>query len=296
MDVLIENHRVQEEFERWLKIFGDEDPYDSPETVGLKDVLRAHFLIADYFYTEDYGLGGVGPKDPDLLHSSIYRQFVSYGGVDKWKTPYERCATLVFGIVKDHPFHDANKRTALLSLLYFLSKMKRFPTVKQIDIENLIVELAEGDLAKRARYVDFSKKKMQEPEILFLADYLRRNSRPRDTASRSVTYNQLNQCLKRRGFYLDNIKNGSIDVCRDVTKKKGFFSSPEVVQERVLAAIPFQKGWKAQVSKTVVARIREATKLDINNGVDSGAFFGEVDPLYSLIDEYRNPLRRLADR
>lgn len=294
-EIIIENKKIKSEFDRWSNIFGLEDPYDSQETVGLKDVLRAHFLIADYFYTEDYGLGGVGPKDQNLLHSAIYRQFVSFDGVDKWKNSYERCATLVFGIVKDHPFHDANKRTALLTLLHFLSKMKRFPTVKQIELEDLIVDLAENNLRKHRRFIDLSKNG-SDPEVYFLSDYLRRNSRAMDTSFKSITYNQLNQCLKRHGYYLDNIKNGTIELCRDIEKRRHIFAPKELVQERVLPSISFQKGWKSQASKAVVTRIREAAKLNVANGIDSAIFFGEVDPLYSLIDEYRNPLQRLADR
>lgn len=293
-EIIIENLKVRQEFDRWSKKIGISDPYESNKTVGLKDVLRAHFLIVDYFYSEDYGIGGVGPKDIDILHSAIYRQFVSFGGIDKWKTPYERCATLVYGIVKDHPFHDANKRTSLLSLLYFLNRIKRVPTVKQIDLENLVVDLADDTLKKHRRFIELKKNK-QDPEIYYLADYIKRNSRARDNTYRSITYNQLNQCLKKQGYYLDNIKNGTIDVCKD-SKIKKLFSPEQLVQERVLPSISFQKGWKAQVSKTVVSKVREATKLDVKHGVDSAVFFDGVDPLNALIDEYRFPLKRLANR
>ena len=104
------NADVEREYARWVALVGVDDPYTSRNTVGLHQVLRAHFLIVDFFSQEGGGVGGVGPKSLDLLHSAIYRQFVSFGGKDKWAEPLEKCATLLFGLVKDHPFHDANKR------------------------------------------------------------------------------------------------------------------------------------------------------------------------------------------
>lgn len=56
-----------------MEHFGEHDPYDTDGNIGLHDVLRAHFLIADYFYSEGYGIGGIGPRDPHLLHSAVYR-------------------------------------------------------------------------------------------------------------------------------------------------------------------------------------------------------------------------------
>lgn len=88
---------VEKELTRWISLLGDSDPYASSDTLGLYDVLRAHFLIVDYFYGKDSGLGGIGPRDTNLLHSALYRPFVSLGGIPKWNTSYEKAATLIFG-------------------------------------------------------------------------------------------------------------------------------------------------------------------------------------------------------
>jgi hypothetical protein len=97
---------IETEYRRWLKKIGDQDPYASRDTIGLQDILRAHFLIVDFFLENKYGIGGIGPKSVDLLHSAIYRQFVGFGSVEKWPGQYERLTTLLFGLVKDHLFHD----------------------------------------------------------------------------------------------------------------------------------------------------------------------------------------------
>ena len=129
MEILAEP--IRREYERWGRMVGLEDPYASPSTLGILDVLRAHFLIADFFYEIGVGLGGVGPRDLNLLHSAVSRQFTEFGSAKKWTNGFETCATLFYGLIKDHPFHDANKRTAFLSALYHLHKMGRCPTVSQ---------------------------------------------------------------------------------------------------------------------------------------------------------------------
>ena len=72
-------------------------PYQSNDTIGLHELLAAHFLMIDYFAEKRYGIGGVGPRSLDLLHSSLSRQFTGYGGVRKWSGLFENCATLIFG-------------------------------------------------------------------------------------------------------------------------------------------------------------------------------------------------------
>jgi hypothetical protein len=120
------NSEAREEYDRTVSCI-DRDPYASQSTLGLIDVIRAHYLIVDFFLTEQRELGGIGPRDIRLLESALYRPHVEFGGAAKWSTPFDRAATTLFGLIKDHPFHDANKRTALLSILYLLAKQGRTP-------------------------------------------------------------------------------------------------------------------------------------------------------------------------
>lgn len=82
MEILIENQSVKNEFNRWSEHFGEDDPYTANGNIGIRDVLRAHFLITDYFFAEGYGIGGIGPREPNLLHSAVYRQFTGFDGKD----------------------------------------------------------------------------------------------------------------------------------------------------------------------------------------------------------------------
>ena len=292
--VIFDNARIEEEFLRWIDYFGTEDPYHSSDTVGMMDVLRAHFLVADYFYTKDMGLGGIGPRDPNLLHSAVYRQFVSFSGQDKWSNAFERAATLLYGIITDHPFHDANKRTGLLVLLLFLNKMNRVPTIGQKELEDFAVDISNHQLKKHARYKELKKKKI-DSEVYFIADFLRRKSRKLDRRFYSITYRELDRRLQDFGYRLKNPHKNFIDVVRVEQRRKLFgFGGKEQVDVKV-AQVGFP-GWKCQVNKGAISTIRKETKLTPEHGFDSQSFYQGADPVQSLIAQYSKPLERLAYR
>lgn len=295
MDFL--SHQVQVKYTRWLDQVGTDDPYNSDQTVGLQEILRVHFLIADYFYNEGEGIGGIGPKDINLLHSARYRQFVSFDGIKKWSDPFDICATLFFGIVKDHPLHDANKRTAFLVSLYHMHKIGRCPAAPQKRFEDFAIAVAESRLAKYRRYKAFTEKQ-EEPEIRYIADFFNRNTRAVDNRYYTITFNQLNTILHKFRFGLENLRGNHIDVVRYETRRAKLgmlrIGKRETVPVRV-AKIGFP-GWKSQVGKGAINTVRKETGLIAKRGYDSQTFYQGADPIPALISQYHGPLRRLADR
>lgn len=288
---------LEREYSRWAEKIGKDDPYDSRTTVGVHDVLKAHFLILDFFSQDQSGegVGGVGPKDLHLLHSAVYRQFVSFGGRDKWQSPIEKCATLMYGLVKDHPFHDANKRTGFLTTLLFLQKLGRTPTIKQKEFEDFVVDVADNQIEKYARY-KYLKLKTNDPVVEFIADYLKRNTREIDHTAYTVTFHELRQILKPYDFELSSPKGNHIDIVKISYRPKYFgLIGPDVRVENRVAQVGFP-GWKRQVTKAALKTVREATGLTAEHGYDSKTFFKGADPMHALIEQYSEPLRRLADR
>jgi death-on-curing family protein len=294
---------IEGEYKRWQNIVGVDDPYQSNDTVGLHELLAAHFLIIDYFAEKSYGVGGVGPRSLDLLHSALSRQFTGFGGVAKWNGLFENCATLMFGLVMNHPFHDANKRTALLATLSLLHRKKRIITLQQKRLDGLVVAIAANELqtflGREARY----QKKLQllsltnnaDATVRIVADFLHRNTRPRDDLARTVTYSELNTALKRHGYELRNPNGGYINVVRiEPAKPAGFLGIGGRSEKEVYLAQVGFPGWKDQVHKSALKTVREATRLTTKNGCDGKVLFEHAEPLSSLISEYAEPLKRLA--
>lgn len=285
--------KIYEEYIRACRMVGEEDPYASETTLGIHEVLMVHFLIADFFYAKGEGIGGIGIKSLDALHSALHRQHVALGGVEKWQTEYEICATLLFGLIKNHPFHDANKRTASLSSLYFLHEKNLMLKINHKNFENFIVEIAQPKFNQK--YNKTGNAKDTDEEIKRIAKFLKNSTRSSDRRHYKITYRQLDKILKENGFYLGDKKGGKVDVMRYSGKKKRFFGLVEVtVPLKRVARIGFP-GEARQVSRKDIKMVREATGLTEENGVDSQVFFKGVDPV-DILEEHQNILRRLADR
>ena len=59
-------------------------------------------------------------RNRQLLESALGRPFHSAGGQDAYSTIIEKAAALFHALIANHPFHNGNKRTAVLSMHAFL--------------------------------------------------------------------------------------------------------------------------------------------------------------------------------
>lgn len=281
---------VKSEYERYLKVIGEGDPYAGQTTIGIRDVLRAHFLLAEFFVKTGEGLGGLGPKDVNLLHSALNRQLIGFGGASKWSDRFEICATLMYGLIKNHPFHDANKRTAFLVSILHLQKIGRTPTLTGEDYENFTVDIADNKLGGYP-YFERTSGSLADREVDTIARFLRRHTREIDLRGRVISYRELDAIVHRHGIRLENPYHNRIDVMRFLSESD---LSPLAIPYRI-AHIGFH-GWTREVSRKDIHIVRGAAKLTIEHGYDSQAFFAGVDDPLTLIRKYKEPLRNLAFR
>jgi death on curing protein len=64
--------------------------------------------------------GSSGVRDSAALESAIYHAYASFEGRDLYATIEEKAARQAYGIIRNHPFIDGNKRTGLFLMLVFL--------------------------------------------------------------------------------------------------------------------------------------------------------------------------------
>ncbi|MCC3359590.1 type II toxin-antitoxin system death-on-curing family toxin [Bacillus sp. REN16] len=82
-----------------------------------QEVIAVNYLLIDrYSPNEPKGL-----KDMNLLNSSIERPKQTVFGEDAYVAIFEKGAALFESIAKNHCFLNANKRTAFVCLVQFLS-------------------------------------------------------------------------------------------------------------------------------------------------------------------------------
>ncbi len=94
---------------------------------------------------EHGGLAGI--RDRGLLDSALNRCKKKAGSkVDS--TVYDLAAALAFGIAKNHPFHDGNKRIALIASFLFVELNGVRMTATEVDAAASFLALAAGDLSE----------------------------------------------------------------------------------------------------------------------------------------------------
>ena len=64
--------------------------------------------------------GSIGVRDIGLVESAVARPQATFDGVDLYDTIFDKAAALLQSLLKNHPFVDGNKRTALTSAGIFL--------------------------------------------------------------------------------------------------------------------------------------------------------------------------------
>ena len=90
--------------------------------------------------------GGAGVRDEGLLDSALDRpqNLFAYGK----PTPFALAASYAFGLVKNHPFIDSNKRVAFVVAVTFLELNGRHFTADEVDVT--VRTLAAGAMSEAA--------------------------------------------------------------------------------------------------------------------------------------------------
>lgn len=109
----------------------------------LDDILLFHEELERVFAMEK------GIHDQGLLESAVHAPFQTFGGEDLYPEPIDKSARLCFGLAKDHPFRDGNKRTAVHAMLVYLEINSIKLNYNDQDLENAIISVADGSMSSK---------------------------------------------------------------------------------------------------------------------------------------------------
>ncbi|WP_342423293.1 type II toxin-antitoxin system death-on-curing family toxin [Paenibacillus sp. FSL E2-0178] len=82
----------------------------------IQEVIAINVAMIQRYSTGEQ----IGVKNPGLLESAVLRSQSSAFGDDAYPTIFEKAAALFESLGQNHPFHNANKRTAFTALVIFL--------------------------------------------------------------------------------------------------------------------------------------------------------------------------------
>lgn len=87
--------------------------------------------------------GGIdGLRDEGLLESALNAPFQTFGGTDAFPSLQQKAARLGYGLIKNHPFIDGNKRIGAHVMLVFLALNKIELEYTQDELSDIILKTA----------------------------------------------------------------------------------------------------------------------------------------------------------
>jgi death-on-curing protein len=122
-----------------------------PLFLTLDEVLSLHEDQIDRYG----GLGSV--RDAGLLESAMGSAAATFGGVFLHETVFEMAAAYLFGLCRNHPFLDGNKRTAVASALTFLEMNGEEISADEDAFFDLVIGVADGRVSKAEVAVFFQE-------------------------------------------------------------------------------------------------------------------------------------------
>ena len=255
-----------------------------------EEVVKIHFALVEDFKGHNDPIHPEGVRSPPLLSSAVHRPRTSLGDLLKYPTVEMAAAALLHSLVMDHPFHNGNKRTALVAMLVFLDENKFTLTCGESALFKLVLLLAQHRLVE-SDYTQLDD--LPDREVLHVADWIRSNSRTMELGDRPIQWRRLKRILRSYECDLQPATVGNrVNITRK-TEVKGFFGRKRIVTLHTQVYFS-SEGQDAEVN--TVVKIRRDLHLDEENGgMDTRAFY-ESAP-YSpddFIVKYSKLLKRLS--
>lgn len=108
--------------------------------ISKEQVLSLHSeLVADFG-------GSDSIRDEAMLDSALNAPFQTFEGVDLYPGVIEKATRIGYGLVKNHPFVDGNKRIGTHIMLVFLSLNNILLEYEDDDLIDVILSIASGNI------------------------------------------------------------------------------------------------------------------------------------------------------
>lgn len=104
---------------------------------------RQVLLLHEQLLSQSGGLQGV--RDKGLLESALEAPFQAFGDTDAYPSLQQKAARLGYGLIKNHPFVDGNKRIGTHVMLVFLALNGVELSYSQKELSDIILAVAAGE-------------------------------------------------------------------------------------------------------------------------------------------------------
>jgi len=252
-----------------------------------REVRDIHDALCNDFQMSSDPIEPSGVRDPALLESACQRPRTSLGTTYKYTTVESAASALLHSLVHNHPFHNGNKRTALVSMLVFMDENRMILTCDQQSLFKFVLQVSQH------RLVDRSANFRADREVLAMNSWICANARQKELGERVVKWKEFARNLQNLGCVVGKTLPGNrVKVSRSVPRpRRGLLPA----RERTHTVTAHKRNGGSEIDVDQIATIRRDLQLDDIHGYDSAHFYGDDRSTPDrFIAEYRTILKRLA--
>jgi death-on-curing family protein len=271
--------------------------------IDLHDLLsNSTHLIDKMDAVEPQGVKNIG-----MLESAIGRQLVGSGVYYKYPDFNSNCATLIFGIIKNHCFHNGNKRAGLLSLIkhLYVNGYVLSPKLNSNEIYEFLIAIANSKIPefsnkyrKKYSFIRTKEEKLNgtnwhiDTIIRYIGFWIKRNSSPKQkTLKGELKMSDLKKILQNKNIVIDQI-GGRLEVY--IEKESKFLGIKLPTSKKTNKRKYNLGGNLTTIEKSTLNTLRKDFNLTKADGVDNTFFYHENSFLDYEIKTYKELIYRLS--
>jgi death-on-curing family protein len=255
----------------------------SVEYVQSDEIRLVHNELVQDFKNSKDPIFPSGVKNETLLESALMRPQTGFGNVFKYPSVELSAAALLHSIVHNHPFHNGNKRTALVGLLVMLDKNGLVLTASEDQVFKYIIKVAQHKL------IDDNTSFYDDKEVVCIAQWIKENSRNIEKGNRPISWNRLERILNGYNCSIEHSSSGGsqVTITRQLKASK-WYKKDQVLLTKISIG-------NSDLRVSTIVKVRRDLKLDEKNGCDSDLFYSKsTEHIDTFINRYRKTLDRLA--
>ncbi|XOK61175.1 type II toxin-antitoxin system death-on-curing family toxin [Paenibacillus elgii] len=238
-------------------------------TPNAEYIIGIHYELVQLFIEDEDPIFPPGPKNENLIYSAAERPNINIGGIEKYATYDTKVACLFHSLIQNHPFHNGNKRTALVTLLVAVDQNGRSIEATDDEIFDFVVAVA----GRKEPFNGGSDDVVDE-----ISAWIRKHCLTRkNVASNMAAFDFLKGCEKL-GCKIKETSDGRAWSISSPFKK----------------SIRFNKKHETLDGNVIRKYLKILNLTEPKAGIYLDEFQNGIGPEHKLIIKYRTVLRRLS--
>lgn len=112
--------------------------------VSVYEIEYIAYVLATELMSWDEPIPPFGSRFPNILESCINTPFQTFYKKHLYRRLIGKASILFYLMIKNHPFQNGNKRIAVMTLLFFLSKNGKWLNISNELLYRVAVEVAKS--------------------------------------------------------------------------------------------------------------------------------------------------------